>query len=158
MYMYNLANLTEQTPLQGGRGAKNDMTEQGPILLFDGVCNLCNKLVIFIIHRDKKAKIRFAALQSPIAVSILDSIGFADAEIKSIVFIEGSIFTLKSSAVLNIFKVLGGGWSVLYGLVIIPECIRDFFYDLVAKHRYSIFGMSGKCMIPSDEIRDRFLL
>lgn len=133
------------------------MTEQGPILLFDGICNLCNKLVIFIIRRDKKAKIRFSPLQSPEAASLLKPGSFSVVNMKSIVFIEGTSHTLKSSAILHIFKVLGGGWSILYGLIIIPEFIRDYFYDLIAKNRYRIFGRSENCMIPSDEISDRFL-
>jgi len=133
------------------------MTKQGPILLFDGVCNLCNKLVIFIIRMDHKAKIRFSPLQSPEASSLLLPRGISAASINSIVFIEGNSYFLKSSAVLHLFKVIGGGWSLVYGFIIIPEFIRDFFYDIVAKYRYRIFGISEKCMIPSDEIKQRFL-
>jgi predicted DCC family thiol-disulfide oxidoreductase YuxK len=140
-----------------GRGAKNNMTEQDPILLFDGVCNLCNKLVIFIIRRDNKASIKFSALQSPEGMLLLQKRGLSAEGINSIVFIESSRYFLKSSAVLHLFKALGGGWRILYGFIIIPDFIRDFFYDLIAKYRYSLFGMSEKCMVPSDEIKERFL-
>lgn len=133
------------------------MNEQGPILLFDGVCNLCNKLVIFIIHRDSKAKIKFSPLQSPEGLSLLQRRNYSADGINSIVFIEGNRYYLKSSAVLHILKALGGGWSIMYGLIIIPYFIRDFFYDLIAKNRYRIFGISEKCMIPTAEIEDRFL-
>jgi predicted DCC family thiol-disulfide oxidoreductase YuxK len=133
------------------------MTEQAPILLFDGVCNLCNTLVIFIIRRDKKAKILFSPIQSPAGLSLLQSKGYSSERINSIVFIEKTGFFLKSSAVLHIFKVIGGGWSILYGLIIIPKFILDFFYDLIAKNRYRIFGKSEKCMVPSAEIKERFL-
>lgn len=133
------------------------MTEQGPILLFDGVCNLCNRLVIFIIHRDKKAIIKFSALQSPGGLLLLKERGLSAESINSIVFIERNKYFLKSSAVLHLYKALGGGWSIMYGLMIIPRFIRDFFYDLIASNRYRIFGISEKCMIPAAEIEDRFL-
>jgi predicted DCC family thiol-disulfide oxidoreductase YuxK len=148
--------LTGQTPI-GGKGSKKDMTEQSHILLFDGVCNLCNKLVIFIIRRDKKAIIKFTELQSHHGRSLLEERGLTAEGINSIVFIERDKYFLKSSAVLHLSKALGGGWSIIFGLIIIPKFIRDFFYDLIAKYRYRIFGISEKCLIPGAEIKDRFL-
>jgi predicted DCC family thiol-disulfide oxidoreductase YuxK len=133
------------------------MDIQNPILLFDGICNLCNKLVIFIIHLDKKAKIKFSPLQSPEATSLLLPRGISAASINSIVFIDGNGYYLKSSAILHLFKVLGGGWSIIYGLIIFPRFIRDYFYDLISKSRYRIFGRSETCMIPPSEIKERFL-
>lgn len=133
------------------------MTEQNSILLFDGVCNLCNKLVIFIIRRDNKALIKFSALQSREGLSLLQERGLSAEGINSIVFIERNKYFLKSSAVLHLLKALGGGWRIMYGLIIIPRFIRDFFYDLIAKYRYRIFGISEKCMMPGTEIEDRFL-
>jgi predicted DCC family thiol-disulfide oxidoreductase YuxK len=133
------------------------MASQNPILLFDGVCNLCNRLVIFIIHWDKKAIIRFSALQSPGGLLLLKERGLSAESINSIVFIEGNRYFLKSSAVLHLLKALGGGWRIMYGFIIIPKFIRDFLYDLIAKYRYRIFGISEKCMIPATEIEDRFL-
>jgi predicted DCC family thiol-disulfide oxidoreductase YuxK len=133
------------------------MTEHGPILLFDGVCNLCNKLVIFIIHRDSKTKIRFSPLQSTEGQSLLRARGLHEENINSIVFIDGPVYFLKSSAVLHLFKSLGGGWRIIYGLIIIPDFIRDFIYDRIAKYRHRIFGISEKCMVPSADIKERFL-
>jgi predicted DCC family thiol-disulfide oxidoreductase YuxK len=133
------------------------MEIQNPILLFDGICNLCNKLVFFIIHQDKKAKIRFSPLQSPEASSLLLRRGLSAASINSMVFIDGDKYFLKSSAVLHLLKIIGGGWSLVYGFIILPEFIRDFFYDVISKSRYRIFGRSDKCMTPSAEIKERFL-
>lgn len=132
------------------------MIPPGPVLLFDGVCKLCNRLVIFIIRRDKDAKIKFAPLQSPSGVSLLKKTGLSYHDIDSMVFIEGENFFLKSSAILHLFKVLGGGWRLFYGFIIIPEFIRDFFYNIVARHRYRIFGKRETCMIPAPDAEDRF--
>ena len=133
------------------------MNDSGPILLFDGVCNLCNRLVIFIIRRDKDARIKFAALQSETGKNFLMQCNLSGESIDSIVYIEGTSCFLKSSAVLHLLKSIGGAWSLLHGFIVIPKFIRDFFYDLVAKNRYRIFGRSEKCMIPSAEIIERFL-
>lgn len=133
------------------------MAENGSILLFDGVCKLCNRLVIFIINRDRHAKIRFAPLQSPSGIVILKKTGLSVYEINSIVFIEGESFFLKSSAVLHIFKTLGGGWRLFYGFIIIPKFIRDYFYNIIARHRYRIFGKRETCMVPVSDIEQRFL-
>jgi predicted DCC family thiol-disulfide oxidoreductase YuxK len=114
-------------------------------------------LVIFIIRQDKTAKIRFSPLQSPEGLSLLHIRGLSAESINSIVFIEGTSYFMKSSAVLHLFKILGGGWSIIYGLIIIPKFIRDFFYDLIAKYRYRLFGISEKCMMPGAEINARFL-
>ena len=134
------------------------MNESSPILLFDGVCNLCNRLVIFLIRRDKKARIKFAPLQSQTGELYLEKNNLAIDEINSIVYIEGENLFLKSSAILHLFKVLGGVWSMIYLLSIIPKFIRDFFYDSVAKSRYRIFGKADACMVPSAEFADRFLI
>ena len=133
------------------------MNDSGPILLFDGVCNLCNRLVIFIIRRDKDAKIKFAALQSETGRYFLKKCNLSAESIDSIVYIEGTGCFLKSTAVLHLLKNIGGTWSLFHGFIVIPKFIRDFFYDLVAKNRYRIFGRSEKCMIPSAEIIARFL-
>jgi predicted DCC family thiol-disulfide oxidoreductase YuxK len=133
------------------------MISSDRILLFDGVCNLCNRLVFFIIRRDVNAQLKFTALQSPLGEAILIKNGLASGEINSIVFLNGSRYFLKSSAVLNLFKVLGGRWSMIYGLIIIPKFIRDYFYDIIAKSRYRIFGKTDACMIPPSDCKDRFL-
>jgi len=134
------------------------MNSHGPILLFDGICKLCNRLVIFVIRRDKDAKIKFTPLQSASGMSLLKKTGLSVHDINSIVFIEGENLFLKSSAVLHIFKALGCGWRLFYGFIIIPKFIRDFLYNIVARHRYRIFGKRETCMIPSPDIEKRFLV
>jgi predicted DCC family thiol-disulfide oxidoreductase YuxK len=101
--------------------------------------------------------IKFSALQSREGLSLLQERGLSAEGTNSIVFIERNKYFLKSSAVLHLLKALGGGWRIMYGLIIIPRFIRDFFYDLIAKYRYRIFGISEKCMMPGTEIEDRFL-
>jgi predicted DCC family thiol-disulfide oxidoreductase YuxK len=133
------------------------MYAEGPILLFDGCCNLCNRLVIFIIKRDPEARIRFASLQSDIGKSLLKENGFLGEHTDSIVLILDGNHFIRSLAVLNILKLLGGGWKFFYIFIIIPRFILDFLYDLVARNRYKVFGKSYTCMVPSEEIAGRFL-
>jgi predicted DCC family thiol-disulfide oxidoreductase YuxK len=133
------------------------MIPQSPILLFDGVCNLCNSLVKFIIKKDPEGRIRFAPLQSSSGKMLLGKSGMSEDEINSVVYIADGKTYLRSSAILHLLKELGGGWRLFYGLIIIPPFIRDFFYDIIAKTRYRVFGRSDSCMIPTDELKNRFL-
>lgn len=133
------------------------MVKSEYILLFDGVCNLCNRAVQFIIRIDKKERIRFAPIQSIPGQSLLKK-SLIDPNVNdSVVYLTGEKVFLKSAAVLHLLKDIGGGWKILYALIIIPEFIRDFFYDLIAKSRYRVFGRRDNCMVPSDEIKWRFL-
>jgi len=134
------------------------MDQHDRILLFDGVCNLCNRLVIFVINKDKKEKIRFGQLQSSIGQSILLSYGIRETHIDSLVYIEDKIIYLKSSAVLHLLKSLGGGWNLFYGFIVIPAFVRDFIYDLVARYRFRVFGKRDICHVPSDDKKARFLM
>jgi len=127
------------------------------IVLFDGICNLCNKSVQFIIHRDPKSKFRFASLQSEVGKSLMRQIGLSTENNNSLVYIRDNRFYIKSTAVLRILRCLGGGWLLLYGLIIIPRFLRDWGYDFIAKRRYRLFGKRASCMIPSPEDRARFL-
>jgi len=133
------------------------MVNSDSILLFDGVCNLCNRSVQFIIRIDKKERIRFAPVQSIPGQSLLKKYSVDPTVIDSVVYLSGEKVFLKSTAVLRILKDIGGGWKILYAFIIIPEFIRDFFYDLIAKSRYRIFGRRDSCMVPSDDINRRFL-
>lgn len=133
------------------------MTKSSPTLLFDGVCNLCNRVVIFIIRKDKKAKIKFAPLQSPAGEFYLKKHNLSIDVIDSIVYMKEDRLLLKSSAVLHLFKDLGDGWSLIYGLIIMPKFLRDYLYDIIARRRYSIFGKTEKCMVPSPDLADRFI-
>jgi predicted DCC family thiol-disulfide oxidoreductase YuxK len=133
------------------------MITSGPILIFDGVCNLCNRLVIFIVKRDRKTIISFSQLQSESGRILLKKFGLNNGKADSVVYVRGESYYLKSSAILHLLKDLGRGWGVFYGFIIIPAFIRDFFYDIVARTRYRIFGRTDKCMIPSRDIKMRFL-
>jgi predicted DCC family thiol-disulfide oxidoreductase YuxK len=127
------------------------------ILLFDGVCNLCNGLVQFMIKRDPKGKFKFGSLQSEPAQRLLRRLGLPKNEMDSVVLIKGDKYFLKSEAVLLVLKELGGFWSLFYGFTILPRRLRDFIYDGVAKSRYRIFGRRNQCMIPTPDLQSRFL-
>jgi len=131
---------------------------RNPILLFDGVCNLCNRLVLFVIRKDKKARIRFTSLQSDTGKALLTNAGLSPDSANTVVYVSGDKVFLRSSAVLNLLYDIGGGWKLFYSLIIIPSFIRDFLYNLIAKNRYRIFGRRETCMIPSKDIENRFLL
>ncbi len=129
------------------------------VILFDGVCNLCNTMVNFVIQRDQKDTFRFVALQSKTGVAILKKIGLYDKNIDSIVLYEpGVAYFYKANAALEIAKSLGGIYSVLgYTLNILPNFILNFGYDIVAKNRYRWFGKEDVCMIPTAELKSKFL-
>jgi predicted DCC family thiol-disulfide oxidoreductase YuxK len=127
------------------------------IVLFDGVCNLCNGLVRFIIKRDRNGKFKFASLQSEIGQQWLLRFGLAKNEFESFVLIEGDKYYVKSAAALIMLRGLGGIWKVFYVFILVPRPVRDFIYDLIAKSRYRIFGKKNICMIPTPELKERFL-
>ena len=129
----------------------------GSIILFDGVCNLCNNSVQFIIRRDPKATFRFAALQSKIGQQLLKSSGLSTESFDSIILIKNGKVLQRSSAALEIAKGLTGLWPCLYGFKIIPSFIRDPLYNLVANNRYRFFGRKDHCMIPTPELKSRFV-
>ncbi|MGA9768219.1 MAG: DCC1-like thiol-disulfide oxidoreductase family protein [Blastocatellia bacterium] len=130
-----------------------------PVLLYDGVCGLCNKSVQMILDHDKRKEMRFAPLQSDYGRQVIAR----HPELKnadSIVFVErGSserVF-IRSNAALRVASYLGGAWKLLLFFRIIPRPVRDFFYDLMAKYRYKFFGKYDSCMLPSPDVRSRFL-
>lgn len=127
------------------------------ILLFDGICNLCNRLVQFIIKRDPKAIFRFAALQSKTGQDILLHMKLPMGDFNSIVYIRDGKCLFKSSAILHVLYDIGGVWKLFYAFIFMPPFIRDFAYTIFAKTRYKVFGKRETCMIPSPEIKDRFL-
>lgn len=126
-------------------------------LLFDGVCNLCISAVNFIIKRDSKEKIKFLTLQSENGQAFLKKFGLPTNDFNTIVFISGEKYYLKSTAVLHVLKELGGVWKLYYVFIIFPRPFRDFIYSIVAKIRYRIFGKRATCIIPTPEIKRRFL-
>ena len=128
------------------------------IILFDGVCNLCNSAVQFVIQHDKKDVFRFVALQSELGQEILNHIGIDPKNIDSIILYEPGIsYYYKSSAALQIAKHLDG--ILHYGTVfrIIPTGISNLIYDYIAKNRYKWYGKKESCMIPTPELKAKFL-
>lgn len=128
-----------------------------PVLLFDGVCNLCNGVVQFVIKRDPEGRFKFSSLQSNTGQELLEKFNLPTTDFESFVLIEGDRYYKKSTAALRLFKKLGGGWQLLYAFMIIPAPIRDFFYSLVANNRYKVFGRADQCWIPTPDLRARFL-
>src|SRR5687767_5644577 len=127
------------------------------IVLFDGVCNFCNGSVNFIIERDRQDYFKFAPLQSEIGERYLDKFGIDRNLTDSVILIENERVFTHSTAALKIAQRLDGFWSWFYALIVIPKPVRDFFYKLFAKYRYKLFGKQDACMMPTPEIRQRFL-
>ena len=128
-----------------------------PIIFFDGVCNLCNSSVQFVIKRDRKSKFMFASLQSKKGQEILNRFGLPANDFNSFILLEGDKVYTKSTALLKVLKELRGGWKLLYAFIILPAFIRDPFYNLVAKNRYKWYGKREECMIPTPALKSRFL-
>jgi predicted DCC family thiol-disulfide oxidoreductase YuxK len=127
------------------------------VVLFDGVCNLCNGIVRFVIARDPRAHFQFAALTSAAAERALASARVTGPLPDSLVLIdEGAVFT-RSDAALRMARRLTFPWPVVYGLIVLPRPVRDWAYDVVARYRYRWFGRQDSCMVPTPLIRDRFL-
>lgn len=127
-----------------------------PVVLFDGVCKLCNASVNLILQRDRKGKIKFAPLQSDYGQARLKEFGKGSEILDSIIFLEGDRLTAKSTAALRITKYLDGLWPLCTIFLIIPRFIRDFFYDVIAKNRYRWFGKCDTCRLPGPGYEDRF--
>jgi predicted DCC family thiol-disulfide oxidoreductase YuxK len=127
------------------------------ILLFDGVCNLCNNTVLFVIKRDRKKQIRFGAIQSQEGKKLLQKFGIDQQYLGSLIFIDEGKVYLKSSGALRLSKYLSGLWPLLYALMVIPAFIRNPIYDFIAANRYKWFGKKEVCMIPTPELKSLFL-
>jgi predicted DCC family thiol-disulfide oxidoreductase YuxK len=127
------------------------------IVMFDGVCNLCNDAVDFIIVRDKNDKFKFGALQEETSKEILKDFNVKEDYLDSIILIREDKIFYKSKAALEIARNLSGLWPLFYGLVIIPAFLRDPIYDWIARNRYKWFGKRETCRFPSEEERAKFL-
>jgi predicted DCC family thiol-disulfide oxidoreductase YuxK len=128
------------------------------IILFDGLCNLCDGAVKFIIEHDKKDVFRFASLQSDFGKKLVAERGLDPEAIDSVMLIEpGVVYYRKSTAALEISRHLSGGYSLLKNFLGLPEGFRDMVYDLIAKNRYKWFGKKESCMIPTPELKAKFL-
>ncbi len=128
-----------------------------PVILFDGLCNLCNRSVQAVIQRDPEAIFRFAGLQSEFGQQIIQEFNLADQHVDSVVFVYEKKIYVKSDAILQIIKLMGGLTQGLVILGIIPRSIRDGIYDWVALNRYGWFGKQEFCMVPTPDLADRLL-
>lgn len=127
------------------------------IILFDGVCNFCNASVNFVIARDRAGFFKFAPLQSEIGENVIERHGIDTTETDSVILVEDNFAYTHSTAALRIARRLDGLWSWLFLFIVIPRPIRDVFYRLFARYRYRLFGRQDACMMPTPDIRDRFL-
>ncbi len=131
------------------------------LVLFDGVCGLCDRTVRFLLRRDRHARLRFAPLQGETAARLLRELGIAD-DLQTLVFVRDAgtpdvRVDVRSTGVLEILRVVGGPWRWLAALRVLPPGLRDSVYDWVARHRYRWFGRFATCPLPPAETRDRFL-
>ena len=132
--------------------------EKETVVFFDGVCNICNKSVNFIMDRDVKNVIFFASLQSDYAKKTLLPFNVDPTDLNTIIFLENGEIHKKSDAALQICKYLKGNWKALSWCLIFPRFIRDFVYITIAKNRYKLFGKSDTCRLPTPEERAQFLV
>ena len=132
-------------------------TEPHPTILFDGVCNLCNASVQFIIARDTAKRFRFASRESDTGRDLLKSHGLDPNRDDTIVLIQHNRVYLRSTAALHIARQLHWPWPLLFTLILIPRFLRDWAYNRIAANRYRWFGKSDTCPVPSDDLKDRFL-
>ncbi len=128
---------------------------QRPVIFFDGVCGLCNTFVDLIIRIDTQKKFYFSPLQGSLAKSILSNEQTTD--LKSVVLVSDEKIFIKSQAVLEIFKQIGGFWMLIIIFKIFPNFVLNIFYDVIAKYRYKFFGKKETCRIPTPEERERFI-
>ena len=135
---------------------RNDGSEH-PLVLFDGVCNFCEGSVRFIIDRDPKGLFRFASLQSEAAEEVLRRYGRDPEQMSSVILVADGHVQTRSGAALRIARRLRFPWPLLYGFIILPPPLRNLVYDYIARNRYKWFGKKEECMVPTPEIRERFL-
>jgi predicted DCC family thiol-disulfide oxidoreductase YuxK len=128
-----------------------------PVVLFDGVCNFCNGSVRFIIERDPHARFQFAPLQSPAADRLIGAHVDRASLPDSIVLLDDGRVHVRSSAALRIARQLRFPWPLAWIFIVVPRPIRDWVYNVIARHRYRWFGKRDECMVPTPDVRTRFL-
>ncbi len=134
------------------------MEQNKKIILFDGVCNLCNTVVQFVIKRDTTDSFRFAALQSDIGIQLTSERGIDTSKVDSIVLIDPKVaYYIKADAALEIGKALKGYRTLSRLLSVLPKGLKDIVYDFVARNRYRWYGKQEACMVPTPELQGKFL-
>ena len=136
---------------------ETDLSLSAPIVLFDGVCNLCNSAVLFVIRNDPKRRFRFAALQSPVGQALLTQYGLPTETLDSFVLIEKERAFTKSTAALRAARLLGYLWPLAFVFILVPRPLRDLCYNFIARNRYRMFGKRDACMLPNPDLNARFL-
>lgn len=131
--------------------------QQPIVLLVDGHCHLCHGITRFVIRRDRAKRFRFASLQSGAGQRLLIQGGLAPSDLDTFVMIRGLRYYTKSSAALCVFRQLPGLWPLLYAFILVPVPIRDWVYDQIASRRYRWFGRTEACLLPTAELRSRFI-
>ena len=126
------------------------------VILFDGVCNLCNSFVNFVIRNDKKEVFKFAPIQSDFGEIALKKHRINSKDTDSIILVDDDNYYIKSSAALYIAKNLSGAYPLLFCFMLVPKFMRNWVYDFVAKNRYKWYGKKENCMIPTPELIDKF--
>ena len=127
------------------------------MILFDGVCNLCNGFVNFVIARDPAGRFQFGPLQSPAARRLLESIDSREPWADSLVFVENGRIWTRSAAALRVARGLAFPWPLAYVFVVVPRPLRDWIYNRFARNRYRWFGKRAVCMMPAPALRARFI-
>jgi predicted DCC family thiol-disulfide oxidoreductase YuxK len=147
----------------GSDAGEAHIASGGAVILFDGVCNLCNASVLFVIDRDPRGHFAFAPLQSPEAARMLHARGYAGRyaagppELASVLLVQGDRVFERSTAALHVARRLGGAWPLMSAFLAVPRPIRDAVYDWIARNRYRWFGRQDACRIPTPELRSRFV-
>ena len=130
---------------------------KNPVILFDGVCNLCSSIVQFVIKRDKKNLFRFASLQSAFGQSVLRKFKLPTNDFSSFILFDDEHLYTKSTGALRVAKQLSGGWPLLYSLIVLPPFIRNVVYNFIASNRYRWFGKKEACWVPTPSLKGKFL-
>ncbi|MEP0265142.1 thiol-disulfide oxidoreductase DCC family protein [Dokdonia sp.] len=134
-----------------------ELPKDKKIILFDGVCNLCNTSIIFVIKHDPKDLFRFAPLQSDLGKALISKHDIDSTKVDSIILVDQEKAYTKSSAALRIARHLSGGYSFLAIFLIFPAFLRNVVYDYIARNRYKWYGKKESCMIPTPELKAKFL-
>jgi predicted DCC family thiol-disulfide oxidoreductase YuxK len=143
-------------PIEAERTAPPERRGEA-VLLFDGVCNLCNAAVNFVIDRDPRGRLKFASLQSRTGQELLERFDLPTGDFDTMVLVEGDRCFTRSTAGLRVARRLRQPWPLLYGFVIVPRPLRDAVYGLIARNRYRWFGRQESCRVPTPELKARFL-
>lgn len=134
-----------------------ELPKDKKVILFDGVCNLCNSSIIFVIKHDPKDLFRFAPLQSDLGKALIKKHNIDSTQVDSIILVDQEKAYIKSSAALRIARHLSGAYSLLSIFLIFPAFLRNVVYDYIARNRYKWYGKKDSCMIPTPELKAKFL-